>query len=707
MKTPVILRIFKDGQLVEVKQFDDGQIIFGQETEAQVQLQDSAISPIHALIEERDSGYYICDLGSHSGTTKNGKPILDEPLSSGDQVGIGPFTVHFFVGVPKPKAPPPLSKAAIPTGAPDAPPTQSAAPSRPMNPSNSDPRLLFNGGTATVGSAGMATPTPPPPPASSKSKPTVPSTGMTPKGGKKAPAAEGMVSGHVVRHGGTFAPASEIRDLREYLKPTKGPVVEVLIAWKERVIQSYHYTTAKVVNIGPKTDADIFVPAPYVGSTMPFLEISSAGCRVSVPDSVSAEVINNSGRADLQELLRQGKATRQATNNAVRVDQGDLVCLTFGDGGYQIFVRYVPAAPVPVLAAPVDFSSGELTAMIASVVLVGLFAIYVSMLSPSEPEQPKEEEHIATFVYNKPPTTPTPMPKPTPKPTPEPTPPKPAPTPKPTATPTPKVVKMADKTATKAVNKDSKATAKQTAGAASSLRASSIKNPKANTAIQHGGSVNMAKKESANTESAKDVTKTGLLSAFGGGGIRKNLDKAYSGAGELLGTAEKATGTSGQSGDRAGEDIGSRMKEVGGGKGTATTGIAGVGTKDGRGTGYGRVGLGGKGNVMVDPGGAEENFEGSIDREAVRRVIRSILTQIKSCYERALRSNSSLEGKVVIRFVIEDQGRVRQASTKSTTLNNAEVEACVASRIRAQRFPDPPAGTVAEVDYPFVFGSQR
>ena len=220
----------------------------------------------------------------------------------------------------------------------------------------------------------------------------------------------------------------------------------------------------------------------------------------------------------------------------------------------------------------------------------------------------------------------------------------------------------------------------------------------------------MGQTAGANANAPNDVTKTGLLSAFGGGGNRTKLDQAYTGTGELLGMADKATGTSGQNENRAGDDIGSKFKDSGaGGKGTATQGIAGLGTK-GRGSGqsaYGGVGFGGKGNVTIDAGGTDADFVGTIDREAVRRVIRSILSQIKSCYERQLRSNSSLEGKVVIQFEIEEQGRVRIAKTKTSSINDTTVESCVASRIREQRFPEPPPGTVAVVDYPFIFNSQK
>ncbi|MFN7262939.1 MAG: FHA domain-containing protein, partial [Pseudobdellovibrionaceae bacterium] len=106
MKSPIILRIFKGQQLIEVKQFDRDQVIFGHDAEVQLELNDESVSPIHCLIELRDSGYYLCDLGSATGTRKNGKPILDEPLSSGEYIEVGPFRIQFFVGVPKPKEAP-------------------------------------------------------------------------------------------------------------------------------------------------------------------------------------------------------------------------------------------------------------------------------------------------------------------------------------------------------------------------------------------------------------------------------------------------------------------------------------------------------------------------------------------------------------------------------------------------------------------------
>ena len=112
MKSPIILRIFKKDQLLEVKQFESDQIIFGHDADVTVDLNDVEISPIHCLVELRDSGYYLCDMGSISGTKKNGKSILDEPISSGDNIELGPFRIHFFVGAPKVKIVPPSVVAA-------------------------------------------------------------------------------------------------------------------------------------------------------------------------------------------------------------------------------------------------------------------------------------------------------------------------------------------------------------------------------------------------------------------------------------------------------------------------------------------------------------------------------------------------------------------------------------------------------------------
>lgn len=682
MKSPIILRIFKNNQLVEVKQFEKDPIIFGHDADVTVDLDDSAISPIHCLIELRDSGYYLCDMGSSSGTKKNGHAVLDESINSGDNIEIGPYRIQFFVGAPKPKevplnvAPPAPAPPPKPVPEPEIPKAKPEVPEKPSVPAapppsvNRPPKLPETRATASV---------------------------STPKSKK---------------HSGTFAPTSEIKDLSAYLKPTKGPIVEVIVAWQERVLATYHFSADQKATIGSSPSADISLPAQFIKGAVPFIELKG-GARVLVPVHMYVELTNSSQtRFSLDELIKNGKSIKTGSANAIRLDQGEILRLSLEQGTLQIYVRYVPSTVKPLLGTPFDFSAGELTGIVVSLVIVALTALYMSVYTPAVVEEVEEEQvRLAQFIYNKPPpTTVPPPPEPTPPPTKEVVEVKPPPPVE------PKKIKVTEKKkeAVQKGNKESQNAVKQVQAAkAAEVRPnpSKVDRPKKFTSIKQGGATKIGDTAGANAQSNKDVSKVGLLSAFGGGGVRKQLDQAYSGSGELLGMANEATGRSGQNESRAGDDIGSRFKDTGaGGKGTATQGIAGIGTK-GRASGmsnYGAgVGLGGKGNVTIDAGGVDEGWEGTIDREAVRRVIRSILNQIKSCYERQLRETRGLEGKIVIQFEIMEQGRVRSAITKSSTMGNKTVESCVAARIRDARFPEPPTGTIAVIDYPFVFGEQK
>ncbi len=96
-----------------------------------------------------------------------------------------------------------------------------------------------------------------------------------------------------------------------------------------------------------------------------------------------------------------------------------------------------------------------------------------------------------------------------------------------------------------------------------------------------------------------------------------------------------------------------------------------------------------------------------IDREAVRRAIRSSLSEVKKCYENRLPNNPSLGGKIVVRFVIKDDGSVSKSEIKSTTVNDSQVEGCVTNVIAQKTYPAPPKGEVAEINYPFVFESKK
>lgn len=721
MKSPVILRVFKNSQLVEVKQFDSDQIVIGHNADVQLDLEGDGVSAIHCLIERRDTGYFLCDLGSEGGTYKNGQAVLDEALNSGDEILVGPYKIVFFVGVPKPKTvpvPPATSESTVIVPPPAAPvsevqATLPQAPPAPADVKSEPPSAPVEKSQPEIPAA-EAKPQPPP---SIPERPVIPDESSivvapVPESPKITtppvrPEVKSRSASQPVKRkrGPTFAPASNVKDLKQVLKPGKGNTVEVIVAWRERIIETYNFRTRGNFRVGT-TDRDaIRVASAEIPRNWVLLGIGKS-VEINVSDAMSFELISSQGRKSLDEAVASGKGSRAGAGTKIRLDQGEMVCLTVGGGNINIFIRYAPLAPVVPLLPPLGLSGSEMSGLVMALVLTALLAFYVSATTPKDLFEEKQDDVTMTaqIIFNKPPPRETPPPPPPPPP-PEENPPPPPPPPKKA-----EVAEVKREQQKKGQQQNKTAQKAETAGRAAEVAPipNSQNRPKKFTSTKQGGAVKLGEKAGANANSAKDVSKVGLFSAFGGGGVRSKLDQAYSGAGELLGQADKATGASGFSEDRAGDDLGSKFKDTGaGGKGTATQGIAGIGTK-GKGSGqgtYGSVGgLGARNAVVVESGGAEEDFVGTIDREAVRRRIRHYLHEVRGCYNRELNKlekGERLEGKIVFVWEIVAQGVARNVRVKSSTLNNANVENCIRQRLASWSFPEPPVGLTAEVSFPF------
>ncbi len=187
----------------------------------------------------------------------------------------------------------------------------------------------------------------------------------------------------------------------------------------------------------------------------------------------------------------------------------------------------------------------------------------------------------------------------------------------------------------------------------------------------------------------------GISTLFGHQGLGGEIKGAM---GHLFGAAP---------GDAAGfGGLGLRGSGSGGGGVGDTIGIGGIGTKGrGTGTGYGSsVGvLGGKKDVDIGITSSEPTVMGSLDKELIRKVIHANRGQIRFCYESQLNRFPKLDGKVAIKFVISPSGSVASSQVAQTTVSNAELEACVAGRVRTWIFPKPKGGGVVVVTYPFIF----
>jgi hypothetical protein len=121
-----------------------------------------------------------------------------------------------------------------------------------------------------------------------------------------------------------------------------------------------------------------------------------------------------------------------------------------------------------------------------------------------------------------------------------------------------------------------------------------------------------------------------------------------------------------------------------------------------RGDGSSPKSEGGIGRIGGDP-----IILGALDKSLIDRVIKRNMNQIKYCYSRQLNANPTLNGKIVVKFVISGDGSVSQAKTHSSTMTGGTaVQSCINERILRFQFPEPRGGGIVIVQYPFLFAPE-
>jgi outer membrane biosynthesis protein TonB len=185
-----------------------------------------------------------------------------------------------------------------------------------------------------------------------------------------------------------------------------------------------------------------------------------------------------------------------------------------------------------------------------------------------------------------------------------------------------------------------------------------------------------------------------ILGSSGGSGALADVLGSGTGSGDVAAALAGAHGVSVATADSVG---GPR----GGGSGR-TAGIGDVGTSGG-----GNVSLGNKGDVRVSgrvAAATPEVDSADVDRGALSRYIKDRLNAIRGCYERELKRNPALKGKVVVRFNITPAGRAGDIRIEENTLGSPEVSNCITGLMRSWVFPFKPPDEVP-VQYPFLFTS--
>jgi len=94
--------------------------------------------------------------------------------------------------------------------------------------------------------------------------------------------------------------------------------------------------------------------------------------------------------------------------------------------------------------------------------------------------------------------------------------------------------------------------------------------------------------------------------------------------------------------------------------------------------------------------------DGDLSPDAIQRAMRKYISGVKDCYERSLKRDPKLAGKVVVGFEISTAGAVSEVEFPTDNVGSTEMRGCIKTRARSWRFPRPEGGPVY-VEFPFVF----
>ena len=185
---------------------------------------------------------------------------------------------------------------------------------------------------------------------------------------------------------------------------------------------------------------------------------------------------------------------------------------------------------------------------------------------------------------------------------------------------------------------------------------------------------------------------------FGKGGFANDIDAILSGVGGLKSGGDGGVGRKGVAGIGYGSGYGSGFGGGGGGIDDLLGGLMGGG-------GAG-LDIKKRGELKVSSpdflkGGA---LTGGRSRASIQRVVMQNMAALRYAYNRRLRDKPGLNGKITVKFAIDEYGKVIFAQVVESTMDDSELERTVVDRVKSWNFDkiDKP-GDVTEVVYPFVF----
>jgi len=693
MARPIGIRIHRGSELLEAQVFDRDIIKIGRLASAHLRLEDPKVSRIHAVIEISESRETsIIDMGSAEGTRVNGEKVSRARLKHGDEVGLGDSRLVIVLD----EAELATMKGGAVATAPAATTTTGGDAAGPAIPTNAG---VFQSGETDVAAlraelqasapSGPATtdvfnapidvaleslapqaplPAPPSTPVVS-AMPTVPPIVAAPTS-KPAETAPTMPPAPPPMPAATLRPPPALPKkvapppMPSILPPLppipedaitpENKYIEVTLRWGGTVTDVKRFKNKPTFSIGKEKTDDLFVPLDG-GSMNLVTSQQGQGWKVRFREGMSGNV----SRGDASAPLAQSGAVPDGDGRAIPLTDDTVVSI--GVGYHTLEVRAVPKSRMVPIIPFFDalWANAALVTLFAASAMIATTVFYPVGMDNLDDDLLTNPTKFQTMILKPPPKDNSFLNK----------------------LKGPKEQKMAAKNDQGKAG-DKKADPKKDQG----KMATKAKEPTNEEVVAGKMAALFGDKGSAGIASIFDSdAKGGALEAALGG-----IDGAKVAAGYGAGGLGLRGGGPG-----------------GGGVGVGTLGTGKIGTR-GRGSGDGAYGsgeggLGKKSDRDISMTTGTPVILGSLDPEIIRRIVREHAGQIRYCYESELTRTPGLYGKIVMKWVINGEGKVMQATTAETQMKNANVENCLASRIKTWVFPKPKGGGIVIVNYPFVF----
>jgi TonB family protein len=96
-------------------------------------------------------------------------------------------------------------------------------------------------------------------------------------------------------------------------------------------------------------------------------------------------------------------------------------------------------------------------------------------------------------------------------------------------------------------------------------------------------------------------------------------------------------------------------------------------------------------------------------KEQIQQVMAANRDKVRACYDAALPTNPGIHGGLVLDFVIDPRGDVKQAEVNwsASDLHIPELDTCAVDAVRSIKFPASSRGLESKVSYPFNFNPPR